>query len=606
LDGIVPTEPAPAGRAQAVIRPHVDASFEPDPAGYVSLFNVIDRALHANIARYTFGLSPRAMTSAYVDWLDALAFSPGKQAQLIHKAQRKALRLQSYLQDRLANPTGDLSPCIEPLPQDRRFADPAWRRPPFDSFYQGFLLTQQWWHNATTGLAGITAQNERAVEFAARQLLDIFSPSNFVWTNPTVLEATVEQGGRNLYEGWRHFVEDVQTQISGSGPVGSEHFRAGQEVAVTPGKVVYRNRLIELIQYTPTTDKVYAEPILITPAWIMKYYILDLSPGNSLVKFLVDNGHTVFMISWKNPAADDRDLALNDYLSLGPMAALEAIERIAPGKRVHAAGYCLGGTLLAIAAAALARDGDDRLASLTFLATQIDFADAGELMLFINEKQIAFLEDLMWEQGFLDSSQMAGAFQILRSNDLIWSRMVRDYLLGVRMPVNDLMAWNADGTRMPYRMHSDYLERLFLHNDFSEGRYKVNEEPVILSDVRAPMFVVATERDHVAPWRSVYKFHVFSETDLTFLLTSGGHNAGIVAPPGQTQRTYRVARHLEHDPYVDADIWLERNAVKQGSWWTEWLAWLDARSGEKSAPPSVGEPSALYLADAPGAYVLMS
>lgn len=584
------------------------AHWESDPAGYTASFAVLDRAIHANIARFTLGLSPRAMMSAYFDWIGGILFSPGKQAQLAHKAQRKWTRYLSHVQNCLLDPRGGADTCcIEPLPQDRRFRDPAWQRPPFNMMYQAFLLTQQWWHNATTDVSGMTRQNERAVEFAARQILDVFSPSNFLFTNPAVLDATLRQGGQNLANGWRLLTEDIQAQIAGRGPVGSEAFRAGQQVAVTPGKVVYRNQLIELLQYAPTTEHVRKEPILIVPAWIMKYYILDLSPANSLVKYLVDQGHTVFMISWKNPGPDDRDFDMDDYRRLGAMAALDAISSIVPGSRVHAAGYCLGGTLLAIAAAAMAQQGDERLQSLTFLAAQVDFDEAGELMLFINEKQIAFLEDLMWEQGFLDTKQMAGAFQLLRSNDLIWSRMVHDYLMGERRPMTDLMAWNADGTRLPYRMHSEYLTRLFLNNDLAEGRYSVDGRRISLADIRLPMFVLGTQTDHVAPWRSVYKLHLFTDAEMTFLLTSGGHNAGIVSEPGHPGRSYRGTTRRPGDHYIDPERWLEQTPAMQGSWWPEWLDWLDARSSDKVAPPPMGSPDGVHAprGDAPGTYVLM-
>ena len=359
------------------------------------------------------------------------------------------------------------------------------------------------------------------------------------------------------------------------GPLGCEHFIVGRDVAVTPGKVIFRNDLIELIQYTPSTAAVRPEPILIVPAWIMKYYILDLSPHNSLVKYLTEQGFTVFMVSWRNPGPEDRDLGLDDYRARGVMAALDAVGAIAPNQKVHAAGYCLGGTLLSIAAAAMARDGDDRLATKTVFAAQTDFTEAGELMLFMDESQLAFLEDQMWERGFLDSRQMAGAFQMLRSNDLVWSRMVHEYMLGEREPMTDLMAWNADTTRLPYRMHSQYLRELFLGNDLAEGHFMVGGKPIALSDVRVPVFAVGTEWDHVAPWRSTYKINLQTDTEVTYVLTAGGHNAGIVSEPGHPGRGYRVGVKRVGDRYLDPDRFLIEAQHKEGSWWPEWTAWLE-------------------------------
>jgi len=547
------------------------------------------------------------LIGAYADWLAHLSYSPGKQLQLSEKALRKWLRLVSHAARRGMNGEGG-APCIEPLAQDRRFSGEAWRQPPFDLLYQSFLLTQQWWHNATTGVDGVTRRNQDMVAFGARQWLDMFSPSNHFLTNPEVLERTAREMGMNLVRGAQNFIEDFERTIAGKRPIGAESFRVGQEVAVTPGKVVHRNRLIELIQYSPATDTVRPEPVLIVPAWIMKYYILDLSPENSLVRYLTRQGYTVFMISWKNPSPEDRDLSMEDYRKLGFMAALDAVSAIVPGPRVHSVGYCIGGTLLAIAAAAMARDGDDRLATSTFLATQVDFTEAGELMLFINESQLAFLDDVMWEHGFLDSRQMAGTFQLLRSNDLIWSRMVRTYLMGERDVMNDLNAWNVDATRMPFRQHSEYLRRLFLDNDLAEGRFTAGGRPVAVQDIRVPIFSIGTETDHVAPWRSVYKIHLLSDAEVTFLLTRGGHNAGIISPPGHPRRRYRVATRHAGGRYIDPDTWFASTSDREGSWWPEWIAWLDARSGRKVDPPTMGAASEPWraLTDAPGTYVLES
>ena len=567
--------------------------------------DIVDRSLDAATARFTAGLSPAALTGAGMDWATHLLGSPGKRAQLLDKAMRKSVRMAQYLV-RCALNQGRAEPCIEPLPQDRRFVHPSWQQWPDNAIQQNFLLLQQWWHNATTGVRGVTRQHENAVEFAARQWLDVFSPSNFLVTNPELLDRTLHTGGLNLVQGARNFWEDWERAASGRKPVGAEAFEVGRNVAVSPGKVVYRNRLIELIQYAPTTDRVHPEPVLIVPAWIMKYYILDLSPHDSLVRYLTAQGFTVFMISWRNPGPEDRDLGMEDYRTLGVMAALDNVGAIVPGRGVHTVGYCLGGTLLAIAAATMARDGDERIRSISLFAAQTDFTEAGELMLFINESQLSFLEDMMWEQGFLDAKQMSGAFQLLRSNDLIWSRVVREYMAGERAPMTDLMAWNADATRMPYRMHSEYLRWLFLDNDLTEGRYRVGGKPIALGDVRAPVFAVGTTHDHVAPWRSVYKINLSVEAETTFLLTSGGHNAGIVSEPGHAGRRYQVATRSSGGRYVGPDEWAARTPLSEGSWWPVWAGWLAARSGKPIPPPAMGAPAAgcLPLCDAPGTYVM--
>ncbi len=564
----------------------------------------LDRLIHAWIGRFTLGISPASLMLAYYDWMSHLIFSPGKTVELFESAFQKALRFSIYATRSPFDPS--IQTCIEPLPQDRRFSSTDWKIWPFNLFYQAFLLSEQWWHNATTKIQGVSKHHEDVASFVARQILDIFSPSNNIFMNPEILKATLRQGGINLVKGFKNLIEDLQHAILDKKPVGIETFVVGKTLAVTSGKVVFRNRLIELIQYAPSTEKAYAEPVLMVPAWIMKYYILDLSPKNSLVKYLVDHGHTVFMISWKNPGPEDRDLGMEDYLNLGIMDSLKAISAIVPGRKIHALGYCLGGTLLTIAAAAMGRDGDDRLQGITLLAAQIDFTEAGELMIFIDESQVSYLENIMWDQGYLDTKQMAGVFQLLRSNDLIWSYMVHDYLLGERQPMIDLMAWNADATRMPYRMHSEYLRSLFLNNELAEGRYRVGGRTIAITDIHIPMFVVSTIKDHVAPWHSVYKIHLFSDTEVTFLLTSGGHNAGIVSEPGHPHRTYQMATHTEGNIYVDPDNWKAKTPVHEGSWWPAWEAWLVAHSSDQLSPPRLGAPEKGYplLGDAPGTYVL--
>jgi len=563
-----------------------------------------DRAFRANIARLTHGLSPATVADAISHWLSHLALSPGKQADLARQAAEGAFALWFHAARSIAAP--DTPAPFSPAPGDRRFTHPDWRTWPYNVFVQSFLATEHWWRQATTGIEGVERMAEARVSFMARQLLDAWSPSNFVWTNPEILRSTLESGGANLVAGLSNLAEDIRRTQAGELPVGADAFRVGESVATTKGKVVFRNHLIELIQYSPATPMVFAEPILIVPAWIMKYYILDLSPNNSLVRYLIERGHTVFMISWRNPSPEDRDLGMDDYRRQGVMAATDAISTIVPARKIHVAGYCLGGTLAMIAAAAMKRQGDLRLASLTLLAAQGDFTEAGELMLFIDESAVSTLEAMMWDRGYLDAHQMAGAFQILRSNDLIWSRLVHEYLLGRRVPVTDLMAWNADSTRMPYRMHSEYLRRLFLRNDLASGRYHVDGQPVWFSQPVLPIFAVGTMRDHVAPWQSVYKIHLVANAEVTFVLTSGGHNAGIVSEIGRPGRSYRIDTRHPGEAYVEADAWETRTSLQEGSWWPAWAAWLAQRSTGRVMPPVMGAPEQGLppLADAPGTYIL--
>ncbi|MGV6871512.1 PHA/PHB synthase family protein [Pseudochelatococcus sp. B33] len=598
LPAVLPSAPSTTRRLSHLIP-------LPEPIAEQEGFKAIDRIREALSAQFTGGLSPAALSIAYLDWAIHLAHAPGKRAELAYRAANKALRLLNCIAASVID--HETPPCIAPQPGDRRFSDPAWQEAPFRFWSQAFLLHQEWWDSMTRDVPGVTPHHEDVIAFCARQILDVFSPSNNPFTNPEVIRKTMETGGASLVQGFHNWLEDAALQATRQPPVGSENFVVGHDVAVTPGKVVYRNHLIELIQYSPTTETVFAEPLLIVPAWIMKYYILDLSPHNSLIRYLVAQGHTVFCISWRNPGVEDRYLTLGEYRRQGVMAALNAINAIVPGQKIHAAGYCLGGTLLTIAAAAMARGGDDRLATVTLLAAQTDFSEPGELALFIDHSQVHFIESMMWNRGYLDSEQMAGAFQLLRSNDLIWSRLVHDYLIGERTPMIDLMAWNADSTRMPYRMHSEYLQRLYLDNELAVGRFLVDGRPAAVQNIRTPLFVVGTERDHVAPWRSVYKIHYLSDTEVTFVLTSGGHNAGIVSEPGRPRRRFRIAQKRADDICLSPEEWAQAAEVREGSWWPAWAQWLADRVLPERVParaPGAAERGFPPMGDAPGTYVL--
>ncbi|SDA16509.1 alpha/beta hydrolase [Sphingomonas sp. NFR15] len=567
--------------------------------------DVIDRVTGAALARLTGGLSPASIGAAFLDWAVHLAISPGRQLQLAADADRQILRFLDYACT-VAVASAPVAAAIDPLPQDRRFTDADWQAWPFNLIEQAFLLGQQWCDKSGRAVGGVTPRHEEMVRFTLRQWLDVMAPSNFIATNPVVQRRIAATGGQCLADGAANFLDDFRRACSGDRPAGADAYRPGIEVAVTPGEVVYRNHLIELIQYHPTTATVRPEPVLIVPAWIMKYYILDLSPANSLVRWLVGQGFTVFMISWRNPGREDRDIHFDDYRRLGVMKALDAVTAITGHAAIHAAGYCLGGTLLAITAATMARDGDARLASMTLFAAQTEFSEPGELGLFIDAAQVHFLENMMWAQGYLDSRQMGGAFQMLRSNDLLWSRVIHGYLMGEAEPMNDLMAWNADGTRLPQAMHSEYLRRLFLDDDLAEGRYQVDDRTIALNDIRVPIFAVGTEWDHVAPWRSVFKIHLLTDTEVTFLLASGGHNAGIVSEPGHPGRHFRVMTHPATRGHLDPDGWQAVARGQEGSWWLAWAAWLGERSGQPGPPPSIGKPEAGYgpIEPAPGQYVL--
>jgi len=595
LDTRFPVAAQPPPQLPAVIP-------SPQPPRQGQPHDGFDRALRGTLARLSGGVSPHAFLEAWSDWAQHLARSPGRQIELAEHARQNLQKVMALA----ASP--DSAPPFAPKPYDKRFAHPGWQTFPFQLWQQGFLAVQDWWDHATEPMRGLRPEDAERTRFLARQTLDVLSPSNQPLLNPEILAETLKTGGRNLTGGAAHFVEDAVKTLTGRHDPPPEGYQVGKDLACTPGQVVFRNALMELIQYSPQTPQVQARPILIVPAWIMKYYILDLSPENSMVRYLVRQGFTVFMISWINPEAGHRDLSLEDYRKQGVLAALDAVTRILPETRVQAVGYCLGGTILVIAAATMARDGDDRLASVTLMAAQVDFAEAGELLLFLDESQVAFLEDLMQEQGYLDRPQMARAFAAIRAEDLIWTRAVHRYFLGREDVPTDIGVWLSDTTRMPARMHSQYLRSLFLENRLTAGRFAVEGRVIALKDLSVPLFVVGTETDHIAPWRSVYKTQLFTDCDLTFVLTRGGHNTGILSEPGRKGRHYRISHRPAGALYVGPDGWLAGTEPVPGSWWPDWAEWLAKHGGEKVPPPGMGAPERGLppLAAAPGGYVLQT
>ena len=540
-------------------------------------------------------------TQAWWNWYRNLASSPTQQSALIKNAAERVADSWNFATRAAAGQP------LDPGTRDPQFADPLWHQWPYNVYAHNYQNFASWWQDALAAVPAADDKDRLRLGFVADQVLAAASPANYLPTNPQLIEQTRAEGGANLLRGTQHLLEDAQRLIDKTPPPGTEKFRVGEDVAVTPGTVIYQNDLIELIQYSPQTPSVFAEPVLIVPAWIMKYYILDLSPRNSLVRYLVEQGHTVFAISWKNPRAADREMGMDDYVRQGYFAALDAVADVVPDRRIHVTGYCIGGTLASIGTAVLCQRGDARIGSLTLLAAQTDFSEPGELAVFISQQQLAGLDLLMQQQGVLDSAQMGAAFMMLRADDLLWAPAVKNYLRGERDTPNDLMAWNADGTRMPFRMHSEYLAKLYLRNELAQGKFTFEGQPVDLAAINVPMFVVGTETDHVAPWHSAYKTAALVRSpDYTFVLTSGGHNAGIVSGPAHPKRRHRTL-HVNDSTQLGTPEDYERNAQLQaGSWWPTWQQWLVRHSTpEQYTLPPLGNPAAglVSIRPAPGEYV---
>jgi polyhydroxyalkanoate synthase len=497
----------------------------------------------------------------------------------------------------------DTKPVIDAPSSDRRFKDDAWHENEiFDFIKQSYLLSARYVQDVVKHVDGLDAKTAQKVDFYARQFVDAMSPSNFLLTNPEVLRKTAETGGENLLKGLNNLLSDLEL---GKGKLrikmtDMEAFRLGENIGVSPGKVVYQNDLMQLVQYTPSTDKVLRRPLLIAPPWINKFYILDLRPRNSFVRWAVSQGHTVFVISWVNPDAKLAEKNFEDYMQEGYLDALDAIEQATGEREVNAIGYCLGGTLLASTLAYMAAKKDDRIKSATFFVTLTDFEDAGELGVFIDEEQLKALEGKMNKRGYLEGSEMATTFNMLRANDLIWSFVVNNYLLGNDPFPFDLLYWNADSTRMPAKMHSFYLRRMYQENLLSKpGGISLAGVPIDLRKIKTPAYFLSTREDHIAPWKSTYRGTQLLGGPKRFVLAASGHIAGVVNPPDSGKYGHWINKDLPPDP----EEWFKGATEMAGSWWPDWHRWVSALAKQQVAAREPGDGKLKPIEDAPGSYV---
>lgn len=485
---------------------------------------------------------------------------------------------------------------------DKRFKAPEWETNPFyATLRQTYELASEYLLREVDETDGRNGEDERKLRFHLQQFVDAMAPVNFFLSNPEAVKKAIETGGASVADGVRNLMSDLKEgRLS---MTDATAFEPGKNLAVTPGKVVYRNKLIELIQYEPSTEQVRETPVMFIPPWINKYYILDLQPKNSFVKYLVDEGYTVFMISWKNPDASMEDTTFDDYMTEGPLAAVEVIREITGAERVNPVGYCVGGTLLAVALAWLAEGGDENpFGPPTFMVSLQDFTEVGDTAVFIDEPQIDFMERQMMERGYLDNRKMANMFNLLRSNDLIWSNVVNNYLLGQKPPAFDLLYWNADGTRMARDAHSFYLRNTYLENNLVQpGKVRVKGRKIDLGRIGGDIYAVGAEKDHIVPWYSAWKISRLTDGTVRFTLANSGHIAGMINPPSKGKGRYWATEN--GGPYEDAEEWREKAREHEGSWWEDWTAWLEKHSGNKVKPPKMGSRKHKPLEDAPGTYV---
>ncbi len=544
--------------------------------------------------------SPLAIGAAFFEMTARMMADPSQLVQAQLSLWNDYMTLWQRTAQRFLG--GPAEPMIEPVPGDRRFRDAAWdNNTLFDYIKQSYLLTARWLQNTVREVEGIDARTARKVDFYTRQFVDALAPSNFVMTNPEVLRATIESRGENLLQGLKNLLDDLER---GKGRLAIKMtdmaaFRIGENIAVTPGKVVYQNDLIQLIQYAPTTEKVKRRPLLIMPPWINKFYILDLRPNNSFIRWAVSQGHTVFVISWVNPDEHLAAKTFADYMREGPLAALHAIEKATGEREANVIGYCLGGTLLACTLAYMAAKRDGRIKSATFFVTMVDFAEAGELSVFIDEEQLSSLEERMNAKGYLEGHDMAATFNMLRANDLIWSFVVNNYLLGKSPFPFDLLYWNADLTRMPAAMHSFYLRNMYQENLLVKaGGITLDGVPIDLGKIKTPAFLLSTREDHIAPWRSTYAATRLYKGPVKFVLAASGHIAGVVNPPGSKYG------HWENDKNPPTpEEWLASANQHPDSWWPLWERWISRYSGGEVPARQPGDGKLQPIEDAPGSYV---
>ena len=598
---------------------------QPEPAtGYPYHFDVeamtknvvrlIEEGGHAAVAY----LRPRESGMRKIDYSDETADAVrtlGQVAEYWYAAPQRTLQMQTrlgksfldlfgYASRRLAGELAD--PVVKPDPRDKRFSDPEWSSNQyFDFLKQGYLLLTDWAKYLVEHADELDPAVRQKAEFYTRQIVNALAPSNFVLTNPELLRTTMSTGAENLVRGTQMLAEDIE---AGDGELkirqsDMSKFEVGRNLAITPGKVIYQNALMQLIQYAPSTERVLKRPLLIVPPWINKYYVLDLTPEKSFIKWCVDQGLTVFVISWVNPDERLVNKDFADYMREGPLEALDVVTRITGTDKVSTIGYCVGGTLLAVALSYLAGKRDERVTSATFLTTQVDFTHAGDLKVFAaTEEQVAAVERHMSEHGYLEGSKMATAFNLLRSNELIWPYVIKNYLKGEAPFAFDLLYWNADATRMPAANHSYYLRNCYLHNNITKSKLTIDNVSIDLKEIRIPIYNLATREDHIAPAKSVYLGSTFFGGPMRYVLSGSGHIAGVVNPPSRTKYQYWTGEAPRGD---DLEEWLRTASEHCGSWWPDWLAWLKAQDAEEVAARQPGGAGFAAIEDAPGSYVKM-